>query len=112
MKSLNIVRLRRFESLASHDKYINRILEILPSGSGFNCSWQHIKTQQNSVEVFETDFHNMNNNGYYDGYTTIKVYIEPFNHDNFRLTCSGKQRYTSLNRDYWEDIIYHCLTGE
>ena len=56
------------------DMMIDNIIAALPSGSGFDCNWEHIKTQRPnkdniSFEVFETYYHNMNDGGYYDGYT-------------------------------------------
>jgi len=84
---------------------------VLPSGSGFNCKWEWFKTQKNGSEVFESFFHNMNENGYYDGYTKLRLTI-PAKLSNFRLTLAGKARYTEYHtREYMNDTIWQCLEG-
>ena len=86
--------------------------KYLPHGSGFDCGWQHIKTQKNGSEVFESHYHNMNQNGYYDGYTKMRLTI-PQKINDFRLTLSGgKQKYMDYaTRDYMIDTIYEALKG-
>jgi len=90
---------------------IESILNELPSGSGFDCEWDHLKTQKNGLELFETYFHNMNNDGYYDGFTRLRLKIDLKNLGDFRLGLTGKPQYHT-NRDYFEDTIYYSLTGE
>ena len=86
---------------------------VLPSGSGFDCKWCFVKRQKNGSMVFETHFHNMNENGYYDGFTKVRLTIPKILTD-FRLTLSeGKARYMDWStRDYFADTIYECLRGK
>ena len=90
------------------DEFCN---DVLPSGSGFDCNWEWVKTQKNGAEVFETFYHNMNEHGYYDGFTKLRL-IVPAILGDFRLTLSGKAKYTDYNmRDYMNETIWHCLEG-
>lgn len=52
-----------------------RIIEALPSGSGFDAGTRIEKSSDFSV-VFFTEYHHMNEMGYYDGWTkhTVKIY--------------------------------------
>ena len=79
---------------------IDKILNVLPQGSGFDCKWEHLRTQKNGTEVFETFFHNMNEDGFYDGFTRIRLYIDTAG--DFRIGMAGKARY----RDYWGRYYY------
>jgi hypothetical protein len=82
---------------------------VLPYGSGFDCRWEYIKTQKNGSRVFETYFHNMNECGYYDGYTKLRLTV-PAVLTDFRLTLVGPKRYTDYHsREDLCDTIYHCL---
>jgi len=86
--------------------------EVLPSGSGFNCDWDFIKQQKNNTLVFETYYHNMDEDGYYDGYTKIRLKI-PTKIMDFTVTLSqGRSMYMDYStRDYHVDTIMHCLEG-
>ena len=85
------------------------LLKKLPQGSGFDCNWELLKIQKNGKYVFFTDFHCMNNDGYYDGYQRIKIYVDPFDFKNFRLTLSGNEKYR-IDKDYYKDTIHNCLS--
>jgi len=87
---------------------IDNILEALPSGSGFDCDWEHIKTQRNKLEVFETYFHNMNENGYYNGFTRLRLKIDLNNLSDFKLGLKGESKYY-INKDYYDTTIYYAL---
>jgi hypothetical protein len=90
------------------DEFCNN---VLPSGSGFNCKWDHIKTQKNGSQVFETYYHNMNEHGYYDGFTKVRLTL-PANTVDFRITLQGPTIYTDYNtREYMCDTIWQALEG-
>ena len=85
--------------------------DFLPSGSGFDCSWEHIKTCLNGTEIFQSYYHNMNDVGYYDGYTKLRLEIPKGAWNSFRLRLSqGKARYMDYStREYFDTTIYLAL---
>lgn len=88
----------------------DQLIEVLPSGSGFDCKWELEKICKNGKAIFSTDFHNMSEHGYYDGYTHIRITLNTSDLDQFRLTCNGKARYTQWNdRDYYYSTIQYAL---
>ena len=52
-----------------------RLLEILPSGSGIDCDWNIIIHDNGNVTA-KNEFHAMNEAGFYDGYMpfTVKIF--------------------------------------
>lgn len=51
----------------------------------------------------------MNDDGYYDGYTKIRLKI-PKIIDNFSISLIGQKKYTDYNtREYFNDVICECL---
>lgn len=86
---------------------------VLPSGNGFDREWWPMLTYKNGTEVFAGGYHNMNEHGYYDGWTQLTLYIPKGNISNFRLTLSGgKRKYMDYNmREYLNETIYTALRG-
>lgn len=79
-----------------YEKHTDRaedLVEVyMPSGSGFDMGtkidWQ--KSNADKI-VFDTSFHHMNGNGYYDGWTEHQVVVTPsFQGLNLRVT--GRDR--------------------
>jgi len=88
---------------------LDEFIKYLPSGSGFNCEWEFVKKQKNGSLIFETFFHNMNNDGYYDGYTKIRLKI-PRKFKDFSISLMGKKKYTDIyTKDFFSDTIYYSL---
>ncbi len=90
---------------------IERFVESLPSGAGFDCEWEHKETLRNGKEIFETHFHNMNDNGYYDGFTKIRIAVDLFDTEaQVRMTLAGKAKYTDSDyRDMYAETILHTI---
>ena len=85
-------------------------------GSGFDCDWKPYTlsgdkaiSQSGRLSVFG-GYHNMNEHGYYDGWTDLILYIPLMNPENFKLVFKGKRKYTELNKDYWEEVIHESLS--
>jgi len=89
---------------------IDDLMKTLPSGSGFDCVWEDKGRLKNGKQIIETYFHNLNENGFYDGYTKIRLKLDIENPSDFVMTCLGGQKYIELSRDYWEETIYYHLT--
>lgn len=51
-----------------------KLLEILPHGSGIDCEWQ-ITVHKNGNITCRNQWHYMNDGGYYDGYYPLAVRI-------------------------------------
>lgn len=85
-------------------------------GSGFDADWQALYltesknlTKSGNLKIYGK-YHNMNEHGYYDGWTSLVVTIPLLDPLSFKLSCQdGKKKYTDLNRDYWEECIYNTL---
>ena len=106
------------EKKIEHEAAIAGLLEnYMPSGSGFDSGWylDPGKSTANRLVLY-TDFHRMNEQGYYDGWFTIKVTVKPslaFGIDTTVAFCEGsKQRDRELYREYFEDLIADALSQE
>src|ERR1700733_9988314 len=61
-----------------HGERLRHLVELLPSGSGFDNGTKLDTIASNAEKlVFTTAFHHMNENGYYDGWTEHTVYVTP-----------------------------------
>lgn len=89
-------------------RHIDRIktlcAAVLPSGSGFD-NGSRIDLERSKPErlVFETSFHHMDPNGYYDGWTEHTVIVTP------SLVFGFELRVTGRNRDEIKDHIHECF---
>lgn len=68
-----------------------RIEAALPSGSGFDVGTRIIKADD-SVIVFETEFHHMDENGLYDGWTNHMVVVKASLIFGIDIKVSGRNR--------------------
>ncbi len=90
---------------------IDQLLESLPYGSGFDAKWNHDHTFKNGKLLITSGYHNMNEHGYYDGWTNLRLTINLDDLLGFRLQLSGKKRYTQRHdRDYLEETIHYTLS--
>lgn len=90
---------------------ISEFIALLPSGSGFNCNWEHIKKCKNGTHIFETYYHNMDEHGYYDGHTKVRLRL-PKQFKDFHISLVGKKKYVdSYMRDYFWDCVNYSLEG-
>ena len=84
---------------------------ILPSGSGFDAGAKVLidECKENKI-VFGTDFHHMNDVGYYDGWTTHKVVITPCLRFGFDMCISGRDKRNI--KEYIGDVFHDVLNAE
>ena len=77
----------------------------LPKGSGFDAGTRVIECTPNKF-VFKADFHHMDENGYYDGWTehTIRA-VSTFNGNEIKVT--GKDR--NMIKDFISETFNHIL---
>ena len=87
-----------------HEERIETIVKaFMPSGSGFDSGTTIDLTRSNeSKVVFNTSYHHMNENGFYDGWTEHRVTVRPA-FTGFTLTIIGR------NRNNINEYIYECF---
>jgi len=91
------------------DRHANNLEDLvkkyLPRGSGFDngtkFNWDESKDNK---LVFDTAFHHMDENGYYDGWTEHKIIITPDLMNDFNIKITGK------NRNNIKEYINSCFS--
>ena len=92
------------------DSLVSYVRKHGPSGSGLDAGTHlFVDTCRANKLVFTTDFHHMNEHGYYDGWTQHKVIVLP-TFDGLDVRVSGKNRNDI--RDYLADLFAHWLGAE
>lgn len=96
---------RAFDNIA----YIEK--EILPYGSGFDngCKISIEKSTANKI-VIECNFHHMNDNGYYDGWTYHNCIITPDLAYGLDMKVTGRDKRGI--KSYILETIYHAINAE
>ncbi|HET9280347.1 MAG TPA: hypothetical protein VFR24_00095 [Candidatus Angelobacter sp.] len=79
---------------------INQFVKLLPSGAGIDHGTSiDVDASHASKIVLYADFHHMNENGFYDGWTSHKIIVTPaFSGINLRIT--GRNRNDILSYLY------------
>lgn len=77
----------------NHEETIGQIArDLLPSGSGIDGGTGFVFGASNGKRlVLSTQYHHMNANGFYDGWTKHIVYVTPTFH-GFELRITGRDR--------------------
>ena len=108
---LNCAESGSVEGFEKHKARIRHLVtHFMPSGSGFDCGTQ-LDLDESTPEklVFYTDFHHMNEAGYYDGWTEHRITVRPSLAFGFTLTISGKNR--NEIKDYIHQV-FDCALNE
>ena len=90
------------------------VKDYLPSGSGFDngtkFDFDLSKPTKSRPEqlVFQTAFHFMNGDGFYDGWEDYTIYVTPSLTSNINLRIIGKNRNDI--KDYIHEVFYFSLT--
>ena len=94
--------------LASIERLVR---EHLPSGSGFDSGskFNHVDSRPECL-LFDTSFHHMNQDGFYDGWTHHQVRVFPSLAHGFRLTISGKNK--NEIKEYIDEMFSEALRRE
>lgn len=96
-------------------KHTDKIRELvdqhLPAGSGFDRGTElEIALSTPEKLVFCTDFHHMNDAGYYDGWTEYQVIVKPSLLFGFTLRVTGRDR--NGIKEYILDTFNAALSQE
>lgn len=80
--------------LTKHEETIERLVkQHLPHGSGFDCGTKiDLDASHSDKLVLTTEFHHMNENGYYDGWTEHTVTVTPSLQFKYHIRISGRNR--------------------
>lgn len=82
----------------------------MPSGSGFDSGTKLDYSKSNTERlVFTTEFHHMNDAGYYDGWTTHTVTVRP-SFTGLDVVVSGRDR--NQIKDFIADVFYNLNSTE
>ena len=96
----NKLWLERWEAI------LEKLETYLPSGSGIDAGTQIVGMSGRNL-VFQADFHHMDENGFYDGWTEHRVTIKPCLVFGIDVVVSGKDR--NGVKDYLGDIFHEVI---
>lgn len=93
------------------DKTEEQIKNALPSGSGFDDKIRvDYKNSKPDKIVLIANFHHMDDNGYYDGWSYHNIIITPSLSWSFNLRITGQNRRDI--KSYIADCAHHFLNEE
>lgn len=109
---LNCIESNSVEWQDKHQERLEKIIEnCLPYGSGFDTGTKLDYSRSNPNKlVFDTEFHHMNENGYYDGWTQHKVTIKPNLQFGYHMNITGINKDNI--KDYISDVFSNCFDSE
>ncbi len=86
------------------------IKDTAPSGSGIDNGTKLDATSKPNRLVFTFGFHHMDENGYYDGWTTHTAVVTPSLVWGYDLRITGQNR--NEIKDYLHDVFTYWLNEE
>ena len=91
-----------------HMETIDMLCQLLPSGSGIDSGTKlNLDASHYEKLVFDADYHHMDENGYYDGWTQHTVIVTPsFKGINIRITGQNRNDI----KDYLYETFDYALT--
>lgn len=108
---LNCIKNRNEEWKEKHEERIIELLEEhMPHGSGFDGEYITVdwdKSTGEKIILINVDFHHLNENGFYDGWTEHTVTITPSLLFGFTMKISGRDRNDI--KDYIYEVIQFAL---
>ena len=85
--------------------------EYLPSGSGIDAGCKILVEESHKNRlVIQTEFHHMNEVGFYDGWTSHKVVVTPSLIYGFDLKITGRDK--NGIKEYLTQLFVHALEQE
>ena len=90
---------------------LSLVKKYMPSGSGLNSGTQiDLSLSKPNKIDFDTSFHHMDGNGFYDGWTDHSVTVTPDFVSQINLRITGRNRNDI--KDYLHDVFLTALTRE
>ena len=102
------------EWLNHHEDTIDRLCkEYMPHGSGFDCGTQFDFAESTPEKlVFKSSFHHMNDGGYYDGWSELKIVVTPSLSFGFSCRITGILRKYRYDDGFFYDAFNCALDQE
>lgn len=96
----------------SQEEIERLVKEFMPSGSGFDAGTTFDLDASNRLKmVFKTEFHHMNDNGMYDGWTQHSVIVTPhFGGFDIRVTGRNRNDIKDYIGDAFESALSQMIT--
>ena len=89
------------------EEKIENIMKGAPSGSGIDSGTTFLPEKSNREKlVFAADYHHMNENGFYDGWTEHLIIVTC---DLLGLNIRVTGRNRNDIKDYLSDVYYHWI---
>ena len=82
----------------------------MPSGSGVDSGTKLLDNSTPDRLVFQADFHHMDENGFYDGWTEHQIIVTPSLAYGFNVRITGRNR--NEIKDYLADLFNHIFNME
>lgn len=89
------------------EAYITRVLKGMPSGSGIDSGTCLGDCRPDRL-MLVVDYHHMNENGFYDGWTHHCLIIKPSLLHDFTIRITGPNRNDI--KDYLTEVYQHVLS--
>jgi len=106
----NCIKSNNEEWQDRHEAVIETIMNTAPHGSGFDTGVNFSQSKSTDCKlVFHTNYHHMNQDGYYDGWTEHLVIITPA-FVGFDIKVTGRDR--NQIKEYIADIFTDWLMKE
>ncbi len=84
---------------------------FMPSGSGVDCGTKiDLDASTGERLVFDMEYHHMNENGMYDGWTTHRIIVKPSLSFGLDIRITGRDR--NQIKEYLHEIVHADLTQE
>lgn len=93
-----------------HTEALNNLINQLPHGSGIDSTYTVDLTACSKGFVLRFDYHHMNDNGYYCGWSKYSVYVKPAILGGFELTIIGRDK--NGTKEYLADTFYDSLSNQ
>lgn len=94
--------------MAECENRLDKLEKMLPSGSGIDCGCKiDVSASGKNKVVITFDFHHMNENGYYDGWTSHKLIVSPSFGFDFEMNISGRDKNDT--KEYLYDLFDSVL---
>ena len=95
---------------ANHAATLEDLMEEMPSGSGVDSGTKLLDNSTPDRLVFQADFHHMDENGFYDGWTEHQIIVTPSLAYGFNVRITGRNR--NEIKDYLADLFNHIFNME
>lgn len=109
----NAIAANNTEWIANHSETIDRLQTLMPSGSGFDAGTT-LDINRSSAEklIFDSAYHHMDANGYYDGWSDLTITVKPSLQFEVNIKITGLRRKNRHDIDYMMDTFYEALNTE